>query len=77
MEMFSSFSINAIPREENTFVDSLAVVANTLETSQEILAMKCKVEVIFRPSVPNDHDHWQIFDSDSQIIQFLKNMDTF
>jgi hypothetical protein len=35
------------------------------------------VEVIFRPSVPDNMDHWQIFDDDNQVIKFLNHIQEF
>lgn len=36
-----------------------------------------KMKVIFRPSVPDNIEHWQIFNDESQVIQFLNNMEEF
>ena len=33
--------------------------------------------MLFRPSVPDNQDHWQVFDNDAQIIAFLQNTDNF
>jgi hypothetical protein len=35
------------------------------------------VEVIFRSSVPDNMDHWQIFDDDKQVIRFLNQIQEF
>jgi hypothetical protein len=35
------------------------------------------VEVIFRPSVPDNKNHWQVFDDDKQVIKFLTHMHEF
>jgi hypothetical protein len=35
------------------------------------------VEVIFRPSVPDNTNHWQAFDDDKQVIKFLTHMHEF
>jgi hypothetical protein len=35
------------------------------------------VEVIFRPSVPNNMDHWQVFDDDKQMVKFLLHIHEF
>jgi len=36
-----------------------------------------KMEVIFRPSIPDNIDHWQVFNDEIQVIQFLNNMEVF
>ena len=76
IEMFNAFAIQAVPREGNTLADALLVIACTFEIP-DYLEEECKVEVLFRPSVPDNQDHWQVFDNDAQIIAFLHNTDNF
>ena len=76
IEMFDAFAIQAVPREENTLVDALSVIACTFEIPSR-LKEECKFEVLFRPSVPDNQDHWQVFDNDAQIIAFLQHSDNF
>ena len=38
---------------------------------------KIKMEVIFRPSVPDNVEHWQIYNEESQVVRFLNNMEEF
>ena len=57
MEFFDALDIVAIPRELNSKADSLAVAASTLMPSEDCVRM----EIIFRPSVPDNMDHWQVF----------------
>ena len=73
--MFDAFSIKVVPREENTLVDALSVIACTFEIPEYLKEKKCKVEVLSRPSVPNNQDHWQVFDDDAQIVCFLHCID--
>ena len=35
------------------------------------------MEVIFRPFVPDNLEHWQFFDDEKQVIHFLDNLDEF
>jgi len=53
-----------IPRDQNSLVDSLAVATSTLYPSEDLIKGKGKLEIIFRPSVPNNIDHWQVFKDD-------------
>jgi ribonuclease HI len=69
IKRFDNFSIEAIPREENHLVDSLVVSASNLQLSKEIGFYK--VEVNFRPSLPDNLEHWQVFENDSQLLRFL------
>ena len=34
---------------------------------------KQKIRVVVRPAIPNNNTHWQVFDSDEQIVSFLQN----
>ena len=58
--MFDAFSIKAIPMEENTLADALSVTACTFEIPECLKEKNCKIEVLFRPSVPDNQDHWQV-----------------
>ncbi len=73
---FDEYSIMAIPREENTKADALAIAASTFKvptTSQ----LKYEVEMLYRPSIPDNVLHWQIFEDDDQVKRFLKIVDEF
>ena len=35
------------------------------------------IELIFRPSIPDNIFNWRVFDNDLQVINFLTNDDTF
>jgi ribonuclease HI len=47
-----------IPRELNSKADELAVAASTLQLPDSLIDENISVEVIFRPSVPDNMDHW-------------------
>jgi hypothetical protein len=36
-----------------------------------------KLEIIFRPSVPDNVDNWQVFRDDKQILRFINNAQEF
>ncbi|KAH9323743.1 hypothetical protein KI387_018382, partial [Taxus chinensis] len=38
---------------------------------------KITIEMVFRPSVPDNVDHWQIFNGDNQLLAFLEQRDNF
>jgi hypothetical protein len=77
MEGFDALNLVAIPRDQNFKEDELVVVASTLQLSQDLIKGNITVEVVFRPSVPDNVDHWQIFDDDKQVIKFLNHMQEF
>jgi ribonuclease HI len=72
-----ALNLIAIPREHNSKANELAVVASTLQLPDSLLDENISVEVIFRPSVPDNMNHWQVFDDDKQVIKFLTHMHEF
>ena len=54
MEYSDALDLQAIPREGNKQADELAVAASTLQLGENLMDDKVKMEVIFRPSVPED-----------------------
>jgi ribonuclease HI len=77
IELFDVFSINVVPREKKYVVDALVVSVSTLQPSGEVLQDLCKMEVVFRPSIPDNLEHWQVFDDASQILRFLQSSKDF
>ena len=60
-----------IPRDENMVADSLATVAGKFE-APAAWKKKYKVEIVNRPSIPNNTKHWQVFEDYMQIKIFLE-----
>ena len=60
---FSSFNIHSIPKMQNQQVDSLAKVVATF-IPPTILTLKYHIEMRHRPSIPNNVQHWQVFEDD-------------
>jgi len=56
MKRFVNYLIEAIPREENHLVDNLVVSTSTLQLFKEIGLYK--VEVNFKPTIPDNLEHW-------------------
>ena len=63
-EHFDALNLTSIHRDENSLVDKLAVVASNFQPSEELLNGDGKLEINFRPSVPNNMEQWQVFQSD-------------
>jgi ribonuclease HI len=74
---FSSFNINSIPRSSNTEADLLANVASKLLPADGLSPSAFSVELLFRPSIPDNITNWRVFDDDQQIINFLHMEETF
>jgi ribonuclease HI len=72
-----ALNLIAIPREQNSKADELAVAASTLQLPDSLIDENISVEVIFRPSVPDNMNHWQVFDDDKHVIKFLTHMHQF
>jgi len=77
VEHFDALDLEAIPREQNSLADELAIDATTFQLSYELIKDKIKMEVIFRPSVPDNLEHWQVFNDEKQVIHFLNSLDEF
>lgn len=74
--LFSSFNIHSISRMQNQQVDSLAKVVATF-IPPTVLKLKYHIEMRHRPSIMNNIKHWQGFEDDEQIKQFLEMVDEF
>jgi hypothetical protein len=71
MHNFSSFNINSIPRLSNSEVDLLANVASKLFPTEDLSSNAFSIELLFRPSIPDNVTNWRVFDDDQQIFSFL------
>jgi hypothetical protein len=77
IEHFEDFNITAILRANNTLVDSLAKANSRLSPLEDYESSRFTVELIYKPSVPNNISNWKFFEGDEQIIIFLTNHDNF
>jgi hypothetical protein len=75
-KLFSLFNIHHIPRAENQQVDSLEKVAATF-MPPTVLKLKYHIEMRHEPSIPNNVQHYQVFEDDEQIKQFLEIVNKF
>ena len=64
MNKFSTFNINSIPRLNNVEADLLANVASKLLPAEGLSPVAFSVELLFRPSVPENITNWGVFDDD-------------
>lgn len=77
IEDFDAFSIQIVPREKNTREDLLATSVSLLLPHPEIEENQYKVEVLFRPNVPDNVEAWQVFNNDKQIQAFMEGSNQF
>ena len=54
MEFFDALNLTSIHRDQNSLEDKLVVVASTLQASKEMLNGDGKLEINFRPLVPDN-----------------------
>jgi hypothetical protein len=64
MNKFSTFNINSIPILNNDEEDLLANVASKLLPAEGLSPNAFSVELLFRPSVPDNIKNWRVFDDD-------------
>jgi hypothetical protein len=74
---FLAFNINSIPRLSNSEADLLANVTSKLFPTEGLSPNAFSIELLFRPSIPDNITNWRVFDDDQQIINFLHMEDTF
>jgi hypothetical protein len=63
---FSSFNIHHIPREENQQDDPLAKATATF-MPPTVLKLKYHIEMRHMNSIPNNVQHWKVFEDDKKI----------
>ena len=68
---FTEHTIQVVSRHENTIADSLEVAAGKFKTP--IAGQKeYQVDIVNRPSIPDNSKYWQVFEDDMQIRRFLE-----
>lgn len=74
IEDFQAFNLLSISRNLNKHADKLVAIGDQYDIPSNISNTKEQqyVKVIVRSSISNNIDHWQCFDSDHQIINFLR-----
>lgn len=75
-KFFMEFNIQFMPREQNRMDDSLAVAASTFRPPQNPL-LRYEIEVRYRPSIPDNIKHWQVFEDEEQMKRFLETIGEF
>jgi len=75
LKTFEKYELIFIPRELNHIANELAFNANNCQIPE--INEQLSVKVKHRPTVPDNEDHWQVFDSDKHIDDFLKSENDF
>ena len=66
-----AFNIESIPRFQNQEANLLANVSSRLIPAENFSPNPFSIELLFRPSIPDNITNWWVFNDDSQIISFL------
>lgn len=75
-DSFGYFCISYIPRAKNHLVDSL-VVSASLFIHPMPPRLVYEVKMKYRPSLPDNVQHWKVFDDDYELNRFLQVIDEF
>ena len=74
LEGFNVFNIQSIPRRENRYADRLTTIGASYDLPGNLEEeKKQQIKVVVRPAIPDNNTHWQVFESDEQIVSFLQN----
>jgi ribonuclease HI len=77
VEHFEAFNITVIPRAKNTLADSLVTAASRISPLEDYEASRFTVEILYKPSIPNNISNWKVFEGDEHIINDLTNQENF
>jgi ribonuclease HI len=73
---FTSVNFHFVPRSENQQADALAKAASTF-APPTAFNLKYHIQMRHRPSIPDNVQHWQVFEDDEQLRKFLESLDEF
>jgi ribonuclease HI len=73
---FTSVNFHFVPRAKNQQVDALAKAASTFDPPTSF-NLKYHIQLRHRPSIPDNVQHWQVFEDDEQLKKFLETVDEF
>ena len=76
-EHFIAFDISSIPRLQNASADLLANIASKLIPSEDFSPDRFSIELIFRPSIPDNITNWKVFNDDPNIVNFLTSKGSY
>ena len=71
LKNFQAYSFIVKTRDQNSIVDSLVVFASLFIIPIHSTE-KYEVEVFHRPAIPDNITHWQVFEDDQQVKNFIE-----
>jgi hypothetical protein len=75
-KIFSSVNVHFVPRTENLHADAMVKAASTF-SPPTTFKLKYHIEIRYKPSIPDNIRHWQVFEDDEQIKKFLTAVGEF
>ena len=76
LESFKEYHFPIIPRNKNAIANSLLVFASVFKI-HAYPNKKYEIEIKHMPTIPNNVDHWQVFDDDKQINRLMDMFEEF
>jgi len=76
LENFQEHSFIVKTRDQNSIANSL-VVSTSIFIIPIHSTEKCEVEVLHRPVIPDNIIHWQVFEDDHQVKNFIELKEEF
>lgn len=74
---FLAFNISPIHRLQNASVDLLANAASKIIPPEDFSPDRFSIEIIFRPSIPNNITNWCVFNDDEDVLSFLTSKESY
>ena len=74
---FSAFNIRYVPRSQKFDADLLANTASRVIPLEGLSPKTFSIELMYRPSIPDNVTNWKVFDDDHQILEFLPAQNNF
>lgn len=68
---YSTFDMYFLPREKNSLIDYLVVVASTFKPPENP-HLRYQIEFRYRNSIPNNVKYWKVFKYEEQIKHFME-----
>ena len=76
LKLFSDYTLTCIPRIQNGIADALAKAETNLNIPMNS-SNKFEIHVKHRLTVLDNQRHWQVFQDDDEIDEFLQNKGKF
>jgi hypothetical protein len=64
IQHFEAFNITVVPKTNNTLIDSLATATLRLSPLEDYEASRFTMELLYKPSIPNNISNWKVFEGD-------------